>query len=228
MIKFLGQPIYDVASGKQYGYELFIREETNHELVMPVDFSQYGATEITQLLTKTVHHLPENIQMVAFNLDERQFIDHHFLQPLAKLQRQTPVKIYIELTEHLGTGDAPVTTRQLIDTAWRYQHSGLHVCLDDVGSGNNTIALVKSLLPYIVECKFALQNVRNQKTHDQIKTELHFWRALAAKHHIQFALEGIEKQSDLKWMLEFAPELVQGYYFGRPEKIPDANNSSVN
>lgn len=228
MIKFLGQPIYDVASGKRYGYELFIREEINHELVMPVDFSRYGATEITQLLAKTVRHLSEDIQMLAFNLDERQFIDHHFLQPLVKLQRQTSVKICIELTERLGAGEAPVAARQLVDAARSYQRAGLHVCLDDVGTGNNTAALVGLLLPYVVECKFALQNVRNWETCDQIKTELHFWRALAAKQHIQFALEGIETQPDLKWVQVFAPDLVQGYYFGMPGEMADANDSLVN
>jgi EAL domain-containing protein (putative c-di-GMP-specific phosphodiesterase class I) len=42
---------------------------------------------------------------------------------------------------------------------------------------------------------------------------------LATAQHKVFALEGVEDQSDLDIVAEYAPDVLQGYFYGKPALI---------
>lgn len=220
MIRFLGQPVYNTGNNEMIGYELFIRELVDGELKVPADFGQVAPDAVSQLLADTIDQLPPTLTMIAFNLNQHQFVDPAYLTLLDQLQQTTQIQIEIELTEKKGTGAQSLTIGQLVAQAKKYQEVGISVCLDDVGTGENTATLVSCLTPYVIEYKFALQNVRGRKSLVQIKREIQFWRQLAASQGKLFALEGLEAPHDMSMIETYHPDLVQGYYFGKPEPMP--------
>ena len=216
MIRFFGQPKYSLDEPQTLiGYEFLLREWHEDHWQVPDDFSQFQASEIVTLLDQTLAALPEDLPLLSFNLDQAQFIDPAFEEALVKLHAKRPVHLVVELTEQ----DDHVPLPALSQAATKYAASGLRVCVDDVGTGANNRDLVEALAPYIAEYKFALQNFRALGTTKEALPWLKFWRDLATKEHKVFALEGIEDQSDLDIVSEYAPDVLQGYYYGKPQLI---------
>ncbi|KRL39867.1 EAL domain-containing protein [Lacticaseibacillus manihotivorans] len=216
MIRFFGQPKYALNDPKTLiGYEFLLREWHGDHWQVPSDFSQYLAADIVDLLDQTLAVLPKDLPLLSFNLDQAQFVDPAFEQALADLHLKRPVHLVVELTEH----DDHVSIDALSDAASKYVASGLRVCVDDVGTGANTRALVEALAPYANEYKFALQNFRAVGTTKEALPLLKFWRDLATAQHKVFALEGVEDQNDLDIVAEYAPDVLQGYFYGKPALI---------
>lgn len=226
MIRFFAQPKYSINTVKLIGYELFIREQADvgGNWRLPDDFSQFTPERITRLLAATLRTFPQGLSCVSFNLDQEQFVDLTYCRLLAELQAQTPIRLYVELTERQGNGSAGTTLAELAHAAAAYQKAGLAVCLDDVGTGTNQYDLVNAIAPYAVEYKFALQNVRGEISGDEIHTQIKFWREMALRQGKVFALEGFEYASDSHLIPKFRPDVVQGYYYGKPHFLPIADD----
>ncbi|WP_125708290.1 EAL domain-containing protein [Lacticaseibacillus porcinae] len=226
MLRLWGQPKYVAATGKLAGYELFLREKqtTDGEWELPADFSQFSPNTMANLIGATLKTLPQDFQLVSFNLDQAQFIDTKYIDLLVAVQAQLDYALVIELTERRGHGSATIALSDLVAAAQRFQEAGLRVCLDDVGTGENQLPLVEALDPFVSEYKFALQNVRDQMSIAEIAAEVAVWRKRADRLHKRFALEGFEDPEDVRLIQAFSPDLVQGFYFGRPHTLPIAED----
>ena len=215
MLRFFGQPKY--ADKELFGYELFLREKVAGNWQFPKSFSQIHGHEFSQLLAATLALMSTDIQLVSINLDREQFIEEAYICELGRVQEEHPqIQVVVELTEH----DGKVTNRQLIYAATCYVQSGIWICLDDVGTGDNQISFVQQIDPYVSEYKFALQNFHGKKDYaTSVSPYLQFWREQAALHHKFFAIEGFENAVDLKIAQNYHADIKQGYYFGRPHEI---------
>jgi EAL domain-containing protein (putative c-di-GMP-specific phosphodiesterase class I) len=219
MIRFFGQAKYDVKTQQLVGYEFFIRVRQQQQWRLPEDFSVFKAQQVTDLLAATLKTLPQTLTLISFNLDQAQFIDPEFCQRLVAVQAQTPIHIYVELTERSGEPQQFVTVQQLVQAVKRYHDAGLHVCLDDVGSGENTIQLVNALSTNTDEYKFALQNFRDDYAWPEVLAKLKSWSQLAQQQHKVFAIEGFEAADELRLADVYHAQLAQGYYLGRPQLL---------
>lgn len=220
MLRFYGQAKFDLNADDQapIGYELFMRERQGDKWVLPADFTSSTADEIADLLSRTIAMMPEHIKIVSFNLEQSQFIDPDFCEAVARVQAQTDIHIYTELTERT---DPHVSEESLCAAARNFHEHGLLVCIDDVGTGDNTPEFVMNVDPYIDEYKFALQNFRPFAHISAIQDKVSFWWSLARKQHKMLAIEGIENAEDLDVVRSQYPcDIVQGYYLGRPELLP--------
>jgi EAL domain-containing protein (putative c-di-GMP-specific phosphodiesterase class I) len=224
MIRLWGQPKYAAATGKLAGYELFLREKQteNGEWQLPADFSKFSPSTMANLIGATLKTLPQDFELVSFNLDQEQFIYEAYTTLLVAVQAQLDYALVIELTERRGIGRKTIQLDDLITAAQRFQAVGLRVCLDDVGTGENQTTLVDALDPYVSEYKYALQNVRGKLSLAEVAAQVTLWRERAARLHKRFALEGFEDPEDVRLIQAFSPDLVQGYYFGRPHTLPIA------
>lgn len=230
MIRCWGQPKYGIDKVKLIGYELFIREqsEENGEWIVPYDFSRFSPKFVTDLLDKTIATFPRDLEILSFNLDQKQFVDLTYIKLIKDVQTRSSAKIYIELTERSGKGDTKIDTTKIVLAAKAYYDAGISVCIDDVGTGSNQVELINLLDPYVMEYKFALQNVRDKYSVQEINTEVEFWRDVATRHHKYFALEGFEKYEDVAFIERFHPDIVQGYFFGVPHIMPIAADFRLN
>ncbi|WP_125710324.1 EAL domain-containing protein [Lacticaseibacillus porcinae] len=215
MIRFWGQPKY--AQAERFALELFLREKIGDQWTFPQDFGRFNAKDITTLLQQTVAAVPKAIQMVSINLDQPEFARADYLKALPQLQAQLPeMQLCVELTERPNG----VAISALVAAAKVYQAGGLWVCIDDVGTGDNQPELVQALAPYVQEYKFALQNFHDQKDFITLVSPLlQFWREQAQLAGVFFAIEGFENKADLKIATNYQPDIMQGYYFGRPQLI---------
>lgn len=222
MIRFWGQSKFAPPNGKMIGYELFLREQkpgSSHWQV-PHDFSRFTPEVMIGLMARTLPTLPDGLRLISFNLDQEQFVEPAYCRLTAELAKKLPYQLVVELTERRGHGSHPVAIADLEVAAKRFKQAGLTVCLDDVGTGENQQELVASLGPYVNEYKYALQNVRNKLSEAQIEAEIAMWHQAAVANHKFFALEGFEEAADIKLIEQFHPDIVQGYYYGKPHALP--------
>ena len=219
MIRFFGQPKYHhLQPTELVGYELLLREWQSGHWVVPTDFHRYSSQEITRLLQQTLPALPATLALTSFNLNQTQFVDPHFLAALVDLAKMLPhpEHLMVELTEH----DEHVSAAELVAAAQRYANAGLRLCLDDVSTGANQPPLAKRLSPYLSEYKFALQNFRAGDDARDPMPLLRQWHDRAVQEGKLFAIEGFEETADLDIAVQYQPDVLQGYYFGRPALLP--------
>ncbi|WP_125708470.1 EAL domain-containing protein [Lacticaseibacillus porcinae] len=221
MFRFFGQPKFDLDPDHPWpvGYELFVRELVDGQWVLPKDFSQLTDVTIEKLLDEIIQVLPAHTTLISFNLEQDQFIEPKYLDMVKRVAARCSVRLFVELTERLSKG---VSEKQLIAAAQRYHEAGILVCIDDVGTGQNTPEMVLKMNPSISEYKFALQNFRPFESLDEIKPELDFWYSLAHRHHKMLAIEGLETKSELDDIRKDYPcDVVQGYLLGKPTLLAD-------
>lgn len=209
------QGCYDRRRDWVDGYELLMREQVNDQWRVPMDFSLITPSLFAPIVAEAIHHLPGKTKAMI-NLDHDQFVDRQMLQALVAVQQQVPDhQLIIELTEH--SNGVSVLETALVDAAHFINAHGLKLSLDDVGSGENQISLLRPLLPFSVEVKFALQNFTAARP-DNYK-QLVFWQKLALADAKDFVLEGIETIEDLALADQLSINLRQGYYYDRPHQF---------
>lgn len=221
MFRFFGQPKFDLDPKHPWpiGYELFVRENVADRWVLPKDFSKLTADTIETLLNEIIQVLPEHTQLISFNLEQDQFIQPAYLEMVKRVQARCQFRLFVELTERLS---ADVTEAQIVVMTKRYFDAGVLVCIDDVGTGQNTPRLVQAVNESIAEYKFALQNFRPFNSLDEVLPQLDFWYDMAQRHHKMLAIEGLETEAELvRIRKEFPCDVVQGYLLGKPALLAE-------
>lgn len=221
MFRFFGQPKFDLNPDHPWavGYELFVREFVDGRWVLPKDFSKLTAETIEALLDEIVQVLPAHIGLVSFNLEQDQFVDPVYLQMVQRVEKRCHIRLFVELTERLAPG---VQEADLISAAKRFYDAGILVCIDDVGTGQNTPKMVQAMNESIAEYKFALQNFRPFASLDDVAPQLNFWYSMAKRHGKMLAIEGLETQAELDRICrEYPCDIVQGYLLGKPALLAE-------
>jgi len=209
------QGCYDRRRNVIDAYELLLREQVAQKWQLPLDFSVLTPEVFAQTVAEAIAHLPGKTKAMI-NLDHDQFVNRQMLQALVAVQQGAPQhQLIIELTER--DAGLSILDTTLIDAAEFVTGQGLKLSLDDVGSGENQFEFLQPLLPFAVELKFALQNF-NATAQDSYQ-QLVFWHQLALSEAKDFVLEGIESAADLALADRLAVNLLQGYYYERPQKF---------
>lgn len=221
MYTVFAQPKYSMekAYAAPVGYELFIRQWAQDHWALPDPFTGISVLTLNNLLRQTIARMPASVELLSFNLEQSQFVDPAFTAMIASIQRHTNITLYTELTERIGEG---VTAGQLLAAAKRFAACGLQVCIDDVGTGQNSPALVMMLNDYITEYKFAFQNFRPMTTINELAPQLKFWTEMSQRQGKMMVWEGIESSVELALLTARYPgDLLQGYLFGHSARLDD-------
>lgn len=96
-----------------------------------------------------------------------------------------------------------------------YKNQGYQTALDDVGSGFSTLEAYHALDTEYVKIDMSI--VRN--IHHSPANQSFFERIMQLKHHygVKVLAEGIEYQEEYEYLKKHGVDLLQGYYFGKPE-----------
>ncbi|SFC37933.1 diguanylate cyclase (GGDEF) domain-containing protein [Marinospirillum celere] len=222
----LYQPIVDLRQRSIHGWEALSRGPFESQLHHPLALFQQAREED---LLVALEQLSKERAIEGFAhqaLPGRLFLNvspdllvqpkHQPGQTLALLERYglDPKKLVIELTEQQPTHDYDLM-RQAIDY---YRDMGFKIALDDLGSGYSGLRLWSELRPdYVKIDRHFVHQVKN----DRVKQDfLRFINNMARSLGTQVIAEGVETLAELEVLQELGIELVQGYYFSRPQSQP--------
>ena len=119
-----------------------------------------------------------------------------------------------ELTEQDSTSEEELyRLKSLCKTG-----STAQIAIDDYGTGHSNIVNVLRYSPQIIKIDRALisgiQNDRNKQLF--VRNTIDF----AHQNGIKALAEGVETSEELRAVIEYGIDLIQGYYTGRPSEVP--------
>jgi diguanylate cyclase (GGDEF)-like protein len=120
-------------------------------------------------------------------------------------------RLIVEITETAALQDIDETSRFV--SALRAL--GCKVALDDFGSGFTTFHHLKALTVDVVKIDGSF--IRDITTDTENQIFIHNLLALARALHVSTVAECVETSADAEYLSGIGIDLLQGYYFGRPE-----------
>ena len=220
------QPIFSLAHKRIVGYEalaraaepdtgrsvspekLFGPEQTLPDIVFMDRLCRYIHVENFQAFGDPLNWLFLNLapQTIVHGKEFGSF----FRELLAKFNLP-PHQVVIEIVEH------PISSQDnehLIDTVKFYQDLGCLTAIDDFGAGHSNFDRIWALKPNIVKLDRSM--LLHAASRTDIRQLLPGIVALLHQGGAIVVMEGIEDESQAIIAMESDADLVQGYYFSKP------------
>jgi EAL domain-containing protein (putative c-di-GMP-specific phosphodiesterase class I) len=224
------QPIYRLGAGgpQLVGFEGLIRAEEGGKPVSPNTlFSSVDADDrlFIECMCRALHlrnyRQAQPVQRTLFiNINpaiyesvaviEREF---DFMFSILARYGLGPEFLICEILE--TEAQSPETMARLCS---KLRQGGVRIAIDDFGVGNSGVDRFHTLMPDIVKVDGGLFRQLAQ-TSAQRKMLASLTRTLVS-HGAMILIEGIENEQHLMLACDLGAALVQGYYLGRPEKLP--------
>lgn len=231
------QPIVSVKTRSVIGYEGLCRGlcPSNSSVVSPVEMFEKArahkmVTELDRLCRRTILSeasgvLRDNPSLLFFVNIDVSLIDHEdtiscYTDKLVRDLGIQPHNIVIEICESKVENTAKLKTFVEI-----YKERGFLIALDDVGSGHGNFDRIPLTRPDVLKID---RSIVTGISDDYFRQEV--FRSivnLCRKIGALVLAEGVETEEDTLKCLELGADLMQGFYFGRPEVLSDYINSSV-
>lgn len=215
---YFSQGIFDITKPGQpmYYHELLLRlyDSVQKKWILP-DYFEIPVWMQVTLIKEAMSHT--DVQNFNLNLTAEQFKDMDVAKTLTQFAESVegPQRLAIEITNLTDSQ----TTRRI---SALYRSANIKILVDDVGS-DNSFELVRDALPYVNGMKFAMQNLRKNASEEELLKRITFWHQIAQENELDFILEGVENEAELKMAQKLGISYVQGYFFGKPTAI-DTNN----
>jgi diguanylate cyclase (GGDEF)-like protein len=218
----LFQPQYDLASRRVVSFEALARWQSPTLGPVPPDRFIRAAEragliqQVTRVLfgkvLDAVELWPEEIT-VSFNLSAQDLADRAFIFSLvAQVQARgiRPSRIEFEITETAVMKDI-AASRILLENL---SSVGFKIALDDFGSGYSSFEYIDQLpLSKVKIDKSFVRKVSESVTSREVVAAI---ITLCRNLQLQCVLEGVETEGEMATLAPLAPQLIQGYLYGRP------------
>ena len=154
---------------------------------------------------------------VAVNLDAATLLDRRLVPTIrAALNRHAlaPERLILEVVESSALIDLPSIVERLVEL----RRLGIHISLDDFGTGFSTLAWLNSLpVDQIKIDRSFIMNLPDSASVPLVEGIL----ALASKLGVEVVAEGVETRDQLDILRASGCVLAQGYLLGRPSATFD-------
>ena len=149
---------------------------------------------------------------VSVNISARQFTANDLLANVSDALRSTgcdPHMIELEITESMliGEPDAVHSTLQQLSAM------GVRLALDDFGTGYSNLAYLQNYP--LDSLKIDRVFLSDRKRSMLMSTILGMGRVLG----LEIVAEGVETASQADWLIENGCDLMQGFYFSKPQPV---------
>lgn len=228
------QPQYDLKTGTLIGAESLVRWQHPTRGFLPPDtfiplFEQNGfITQLDIFVWKTVcRQMREWIDQghryvpVSINISRVDIYNPHLpeiIMDILNQQKLAPECIHLEITETAYT-DNP---KQLIATVEKLKAYGLHIDMDDFGSGYSSLNML-SEVP-VDTLKLDMRFLQNTQKSSRGGNILFFIMNLAKWLEVSVIAEGIETEAQMLYLGSLGCDYGQGYYFAKPMPYADFQN----
>ncbi|EPQ7464147.1 EAL domain-containing protein [Escherichia coli] len=222
------QPIIKARNREIYGGELLMRWSTpDKKIVSPGDFINHLETAgllpslTRRMMWYTVNELLNKICLhnynfhLAVNITPEILNDSNFINSCLDLIFMDGIKLILEFTEQ-----QPFRINKSIErTLVRLTDAGAEFALDDFGVGCSVLAYIKYFpVKYIKIDKIFTGDCLHNSTSVYIIESI---IELAIKMNIRTVVEGVQTQEQAYFLENLGADYLQGYYFGRPQRIID-------
>jgi len=152
---------------------------------------------------------------VAINISARLLSDTDFAKRAAALAREAPHPVCFEITE-TAVIDNPVAALENIEL---FASSGVHVAIDDYGSGLSSLAYLKQLPAHELKIdKLFVQNITSsQRDALLVRSTIDLAHGLG----MNVTAEGVETPAAFALLASMNCDLAQGYLISRPCSIEE-------
>lgn len=216
------QPIINAHDGSIYAYEALMRSENN--AVSPFQIIK-SATYLNRLNDIERYTLLNVTNDVASNIekfgDAKVFINS---LPGVEIPEADEREFEARLVENDGrfviefTEESELDDKQLNNLKNKYDRYGCRIAVDDFGAGySNVNNLLRYMPQYVKIDRMLIMKIQNNPQ------KQHFVRSIIDFAHdngIRALAEGVETGDELIECLRLGVDLIQGYYTGRPQRVP--------
>ncbi len=224
LIRYHFQPIVDARTGQIYAYEALMRSEGGIQLT-PLQILS-AAREYSRLYdverTTLFGIIDRYVQDYRLFSGCKLFINTipgHFLSEEDCAEILVRYGSYLDCFVMELTEDDPTSDEELT----RIRHlsrpgNQMQIAVDDYGAGHSNIVNLLRYAPQIIKIDRQLISGVHHDTNKQlfVRNTIDF----AHQNNIRALAEGVETADELRTVIEFGIDLVQGYYTGRPLPRP--------
>lgn len=220
------QPKYDIHGMCIVGAEALVRWNMDGNMILPSEFIPLFERNgfITQLdmyvLDRACMYMEEwdrlgyGIQQINVNQSRLLFYRMDYLRQVEAIMKRhhiDPSRVVLEVTESVALENSEV----LMKTIQGIHKLGLHVSMDDFGSGYSSLNVLQEL-PFD-ELKLDQVFLReNKKDVKRQKTIVQKIIELSRELGIRTVAEGVETWDQFTFLQEIGCDIAQGYYFSKP------------
>ncbi|WP_105467432.1 EAL domain-containing protein [Escherichia coli] len=156
--------------------------------------------------------LPRDFRL-AVNVTPALLAEREFTQMCLALAEHDNVHLILEMTEQQPF----FMDRQTEQVLARLSDAGVAFALDDFGTGCSVLSYLKHFpVSYIKMDRSFTQDILSDRTSRHIVESV---VGLAEKQGIATVAEGVETQAQVNCLRSLGVDYLQGFYFGRPEKV---------
>lgn len=220
------QPIYDLKSQSITGFEALSRlvSETLGT-VSPLEFIPLAEETKRiipigkKIIRKAFHFLNQMVALgektvrISINISAIQLFAPGFTTDLLSIineMKVNPANIGLEITESIFSTDY----RQINSIIKELRDIGIQIAIDDFGTGYSSLAREKELN---VNClKIDRVFIDRLSTTDPKRSITRDIIAMAHRMGHVVIAEGVEDETQMRYLIEYDCDKVQGYYVGRP------------
>jgi len=192
-----------------------VAEDTG--LIIDIDRQILESTCVT--LGRWKQQFPHLRLRLSVNVSARSFMDPLLSERVAKALSKAQLKpddLYREITETMLVEDIEATT-QVVDQLKRL---GVRLAIDDFGTGYSSMLYLKRFPVGILKIDRSFIDGLGQDLEDEVIVKAVI--GLATALGIDLVAEGVETEKQVHMLQELGCHFMQGYCFGRPMELDQA------
>ncbi len=189
----------------------FIPMAELNELIIPI--GKFVLKEVFIRVKQLLEEGYENFK-IAFNLSEVQLREGSIVEYFEELSKQYNISgkyIEVEITESMIIK----SFKRNIDYLYRFKDMGSTIALDDFGTGYSSLNYLTKLPIDVlkIDRSFVIDMIENHKSRWVVENIIE----LSHKLGIQVVAEGVEIEAQVKYLKDILCDVVQGYYYSKPQ-----------
>ena len=219
------QPIIRAQTGEVAGAEALLRWKSDeHGEVSPGRFIAFLENDpayeplgydIIRHAVRTAGQIRKTLPdfRINVNITAIQLLSDEFIPTVAKIleeEQYDPAYLILELTERCKEMEFDLLSSRVTEL----KKTGVHVALDDIGTGYSTIDLLLHLAADEIKLDMAFtRELQGVEKHEILTRTL---CAAASRSKVDVCFEGVEDEQMVNYLKGYGDVLLQGYYFNKP------------
>ena len=220
MLKYAFQPIINTQNGEIYGYEALMRPKgdssvnphdviifaTEHNMLGDIEkLTWFNALDDFSMQNENVYG-----KKIFINSIPNEMLKDEELRELEESYGEYLSSVVLEIIENEQSDNDILNRKKKLTEKW-----GCLLAMDDYGSGYSNDNTLLSLKPDII--KLDIEMITGIETDNDRQTLVKNIISYAHQRNIMVLAEGIECGEQLKVLIEYGVDLLQGFYLAKPD-----------